>query len=564
MEAKLGRERSMEIESQEADLPELLPARMLNEFVYCPRLVYLEWVDARWADSADTEHGHWVHRKVDRKQEVVPDPEEEALIGRATSVRLESVELGLLAVVDRVEGDGDSVTPVDIKRGKPSGDGTPWPADRIQVLAQAALLRDAGHTVDRGILYYAATHQRVEVLVDDAAIAELQEVVAEARVVASAPRPPLPLVASRKCPRCSLVGLCLPDETNALLFRDEGAARTIVPRDPDTRPLYLTKQGASVGIRGGRLRVTKGDEVLAELRLIDVSQLCVYGNVQVSAQALGALWESGIPVLWFTYGGWFRGWAQGEMSKYVELRRRQTAVHAQGGFDIARKIVAGKIKNCRTLLRRNSREDVSVEVEQLAVLAKAAECAESPGSLLGFEGAAARAYFARFSSMLTGDEDFAREFDGNGRSRRPAPDPVNALLGFVYALLVKDLVATCLAVGLDPYLGVYHRPRYGRPALALDLMEEFRPLIADSVVVSVLNNGEVSVSDFVRKGGAAWLTADGRKAVIRAYERRMDTVITHPVFKYKISYRRVLDVQTRILAGVVIGEVSEYIPMTTR
>lgn len=145
-----------------------------------------------------------------------------------------------------------------------------------------------------------------------------------------------------------------------------------------------------------------------------------------------------------------------------------------------------------------------------------------------------------------------------------AQRPINALLGFTYSLLVKDMVAICLGVGLDPYLGVYHRPRYGRPALALDLIEEFRPLIADSVVVNVLNNGEVTESSFRRSGQSVWLTADGRKAVIRAYERRLDTQIKHPVFKYRISYRRVMDVQARIFAAVMIGEIDEYSPMTTR
>lgn len=545
------------------DVPEHIPARMLNEFVYCPRLFYLEWVDDQWAENADTEQGRFTHRAVDKRESALPDPEFADLLKRASSVRIESARLGLVAVIDRVEGHDDHVFPVDTKKGRPDSDGRPWPADRIQVLTQAALLAEAGYQVNRATLYYAETHQRVDISFSDAEFDEVTEVAAAAREVASKPRPPLPLVHSPKCPRCSLVGLCLPDETNALLARDDTPVRTIVPRDPDHRPLYVSEQGAYVGVRSARLRVTKAREELAEIRLIDVSQLCVYGNVQVSSQALAELWDRGVPVLWFTYGGWLRGWAQGEMSKYVELRRRQTAVHAQGGFDIARQMIAGKIKNCRTLVRRNARTDIEAEVAQLGNLAEKAVNAESAASLLGVEGTAARIYFNTFPRMI-GSALTASEFDINGRTRRPAPDPINALLGFTYSLLTKDLVATCLGVGLDPYLGVYHRPRYGRPALALDLMEEFRPLIADSVVLNVLNNGEVSDSSFVRKGRAVWLTAEGRKSVIRAYERRIDTKIKHPVFKYRISYRRVMDVQARILAAVVIGELAEYTPMTTR
>lgn len=131
-------------------------------------------------------------------------------------------------------------------------------------------------------------------------------------------------------------------------------------------------------------------------------------------------------------------------------------------------------------------------------------------------------------------------------------------------MLTRDLVAVCLGVGLDPHLGVYHRSRYGRPALALDLAEEFRPLIADSVVVGLLNNGEISQRDFIRRAGAVSLTSEGRRTVLRAYERRLEVEVTHPVFGYKISYRRVLDVQARLLAAVIVGEIPEYHAMVTR
>ncbi|MFO7166211.1 CRISPR-associated exonuclease Cas4/endonuclease Cas1 fusion [Mycolicibacterium hassiacum DSM 44199] len=544
-------------------IPEHIPARMLNEFVYCPRLFYLEWVDDRWADSADTEQGRFTHRASDRREGSLPDPEFAAILKNVSSVRIQSDRLGLVAVIDRVEGEDGYVCPVDIKKGRPDPDGLPWPADRVQALAQAALLKDAGYRVRKAVLYYAETHQRVDVPVTPEGLDEVTEIAARAREVACRPRPPLPLVHSPKCPRCSLLGLCLPDETNALLARDDLPVRTIVPRDPDHRPLYVTEQGAYVGVRSGRLRITKDREELAEVRLIDVAQLCVYGNVQVSTQALSELWARGTPVLWFSYGGWLRGWAQGEMSKYVELRRRQTAVHAQGGFDIARQLIVGKIKNSRTLLRRNARADVSAELAQLGRLAERAATADSASSLLGIEGAAARIYFSAFPRMIA-PEFATAEFDTNGRKRRPAPDPINALLGFTYSLLLKDMVATCLGVGLDPYLGVYHRPRYGRPALALDLMEEFRPLIADSVVINALNNGEVSSTSFSRKGRAVWLTAQGRKAVMRAYERRLDTRVRHPIFKYQVTYRRVMDIQARIAAAVMVGEIEQYSPMTTR
>lgn len=547
------------------DVPTLIPARMLNEYTYCPRLFYLEWVDDRWAPNADTAEGDLAHRRVDVAAGSLPDPQDAEFLSRATSVRLSSDELGVVAIIDRVDtGDGGAI-PVDVKKGSPAKDGAPWPADRIQILTHALLLRDAGYRVDECAVYYAATRQRLTVTVTDDALDEVRKVIIDARHIAQGALPPAPFIDSPKCPRCSLVGLCLPDETNALLARSETPPRRIVPRDPDHRPMYVTEQGGYVGIRGGRLRITKDGELLAGSRLIDVAQLCLFGNVQVSAQALGELWARGIPVLWFSFGGWLRGWATGEPSKYVELRRRQVVVHAQGGHAIARSLIAGKIRNSRTLLRRNSRTVVATTVAQLAQLGVQAERSERFDELLGIEGTAARLYFGSFTTMITTTQyPMIANFDLNGRSRRPPPDILNCLLSFSYSLLVKDLVAICLGVGLDPFLGVMHRPRFGRPALALDLAEEFRPLVAESTVVNMINNGEIGQHHFARRNRGVTLTSDGRRKVIRAYERRLDITVTHPVFRYKISYRRVLDVQARIMAAVMIGELDDYVPMVTR
>ena len=548
------------------DSPELLPARMLNEYVYCPRLFYFEWVDQRWADSHDTEQGHFAHRAVDKRTGSLPEPESAEVPARVTSLRIESHALGLVAVLDRVEDGGDgTVVPVDTKKGKPAVNGLPWSADVVQLYAQAALLRDAGYEVDRGVLYYAEVHKRLVIPIGNTEVAVAVEIADEARKVAASENAPLPLVGSNRCPRCSLLGLCMPDETNALLRRDSSPPRRIIPRDPDSRPLYVTAHGAAVGLKGGRIQVVQKGSERTEVLLIDVSQLCVFGNVQVSSQLLAELWARGIPVLWFSYNGWLRGWAQGEMSKYVQLRIAQACLDDRTALGISRLLISGKIKNARTLLRRNSRIDTEQSVQALAAMADSAAGAASPAELLGIEGAAARVYFENFSGILRGTQaTIAAEFDSNGRKRRPAPDPINALLGYVYSLLVKDFVAVCIGVGLDPYLGVYHRPRYGRPALALDLMEEFRPLVADSTVIGMLNNGEVTSGDFERRSGGCWLTLQGRRKVIRAYERRLDVKVTHPVFKYKVSYRRVLDVQARILASVIIGELPAYTPMVTR
>lgn len=543
---------------------DLLPARMVNEFVYCPRLFYLEWVEGRFADSDDTRVGRQVHRRVDNEAGAAPLPAEGEW-NAARSVTLSSQQLGVIAKIDVIEGIDGSVVPVDYKKGEPQADGKPWPSDEVQACIQAMVLRDNGYRTDRAELYYATPRRRVSIELSSERLARVTDIIATVRKVAEQSTAPLPLVNSPKCVRCSLVGLCLPDETNALLARQEQQPRRLVPRDPDQRPVYVTEPGSFVGVRGARLEVTRDKEKIASFRLIDIQQLVVFGRVQISTQAIHECFAREIPILWMSAGGWLQGFAVGQLSRYVEVRRRQTAVHAQGGNGLAQRMIAGKIANCRTLLRRNARADVASTVLALKHLSTdARECDNFP-RLLGVEGTAARLYFAEFPKMLSDAcTMFAAEFSALGRNRRPPPDALNALLSFCYSMLTKDLVAVTIGVGLDPFIGVLHRSRYGRPALALDLAEEFRPLIADSVVIGVLNNGEIGPHDFIRRAGAVALTSAGRKTVLKAYERRLETRIKHPVFGYQISYRRVLDVQARLLAAVLVGEIPEYFPMVTR
>lgn len=550
----------MSIDGGDGVIPALVPARMVNEFSYCPRLFHLEWVQSQFEHNADTVEGAWRHRAVDKVAGRVPDAENTEELRRATSVSLGSERLGLIAVIDLLQADGPKVVPVDFKKGAPPDHETAWEPEMVQLCVQGLLLREHGYQCDEGVLYFAATRERRTIAFTDELVQRTLQLVEELKQVALAEIPPSPLIDSPKCPRCSLVGICLPDETNTLLGLTERSPRRLTPRDSAARPMYVTEQGAYVGVRGGRVHVTRKTEVLGEARLIDVSQLNIYGNAQASTQLLHECFKREIPVMWFSYGGWFSGMAEGLPSKNIELRRRQFGVVAQAGLSVARRVVEGKIRNCRTMLMRNSRDRNETAIASLKALADKALIAESTQSLLGIEGAAARSYFSQFSSMLRTDLGF----DFEGRNRRPPKDPVNCLLSYVYSMLTKDLTVVALGVGLDPYLGFYHRPRFGRPALALDLAEEFRPIIADSTVISLVNNGEIRPSDFLVRSVGVALTPDGRRKVINAYERRLDTEVTHPVFGYRVTYRRILEVQVRLLAAYLVREVPDYVAFRTR
>jgi CRISPR-associated protein Cas1 len=545
------------------DLPDLVPARMLNEYVYCPRLFFLEWVEELWASNADVAEGLRRHRRVDSGGGAAPLPDEGPLVA-ARSVELASESLGISAKLDLVEGVDGGVVPVDTKKGRPRPDGSAWDADAVQVCAQVMLLREQGYQCERGEVYYAETRQRVVVEPTAELIDRTLSVVAAARQTAARLEPPAPLDGSPKCARCSLVGICLPDEVRVLSGGRKQPPRRLIAPDSDARPVYVTEQGAVVGQDGGRLIVSKQREQLASVRLIDVSHVGVYGNVQVTAQAVRSLIERDIDIFYFTYGGWLVGMTTGLPTKNVMLRIRQTARAAQGDVDVARRMIAGKIRNGRVLLRRNGGDAVATVVDQLGRLASAAEEATSTATLLGIEGTAARLYFSALPRLVNRvDELPGPPFTGL-RNRRPPTDAMNCLLSFCYSLLVKDMTAACLAVGFDPYIGLYHRPRFGRPALALDLAEEFRPLLADSVAVTLVNNREIAASDFLVRAGAVTLTADGRRTVIRAWERRLSTHIRHPLFGYSVSYRRAIELQARILAAHLLGELPQYEPMVTR
>lgn len=599
-------ERLVDPKPTDLELPDLIPARMLNEFTYCPRLGYLEWVQGEFADNLDTLEGTFGHRRVDkpsRKPVAAPDakdnmtdsetraspPATPAPISdtiHSRSLMLSAPTEGLIAKLDLLEIDGTEATPVDYKRGKapdiPEG---AWEPERVQLCAQGLILRENGFGCTSGVLYFIGSKKRVAIEFDDELVARTRQLIVELRQTAAANKLPPPLIDSPKCPRCSLVGICLPDETRVLAQLDEELAeartgqqatdpgndqrkscpprvRKLLPARDDTLPMYVKEHGAVIGKSGDRLTVKKRGELLGQRRLMDVSQLCLYGNSMVSATALRELTTRGIPICHFSYGGWFHGITSGLSHKNVELRIRQFAVAADPSeaLEFARAFVVGKMRNARTLLRRHLDSSHKPLLAELDEYRKRAERIDNEASLLGLEGMAAKTYFSGFFKLLGGNPDF----DVNGRNRRPPRDPVNAVLSFVYSLLVKELTITLQAVGFDAMRGFFHRPRYGRPSLALDLAEEYRPLIGDSVVLTAFNNGELTSDRFLERAGAVTLTDSGRNAVISAFERRMDSEVTHPVFGYRISYRRILEVQARLLSRAVLGELTHYTPFCTR
>ena len=561
----------------------LLPARMVNEYVYCARLAYLEWVQGEWADSADTVEGRHSHRRVDKARGTPPEPaakggtesandEEERI--HVHSLELSSDTLGLIAKLDLAEFEGRRAVPVDYKRGKrPHVPHGAYEPERVQLCVQALLLEEHGYEVSEGVLYFVASRERVKVVFDDELRAATHAACAGLRLIAMGGQAPPPLENSPKCPRCSLAAICMPDELHYLRTQQTPPRPLAVGQAP-ALPMYVQARGAKVAKKGEVLEVSVDDVKVASARLMDVSQLVLQGGVYLTGPAQHELMARGVPITWLSHGGWFLGHTIGLGHKNVELRTAQYRASFDPGhcLRLARDLVAAKIRNQRTLLRRNWKRGEAPE-ELLAAFRHdidAAERAHDLAQLLGVEGNAAARYFRHFKQMLSLPDESEGEatkdwpFDFERRTRRPPTDAVNAMLSYAYALLSRSVAVTLTAVGFDSYRGFFHQPRYGRPALALDVMEPFRALLADSTVLTAINNGEVTPDDFVSAGGAVNLNERGRRAFIAAFERRMGQEITHPVFGYSAQYRQIVEIQCRLLARHLLGEVDRYPNFTTR
>ncbi len=590
---------------------DLLPLRMLNEYAYCPRLFHFMHVEGRWADNQFTIEGKHAHRRVDALDHLLPEAATPGAAGPnsspavsgvepptasgvepaaaapasgeeppavARSVPLSSDLLGLTAKLDLVATEGDMAIPVETKRGRvPENEQRSYEPERVQLMAQGLLLREQGYRCDHGLLYFAGSRTRVRIEFTAELEARTRELLALARAAVHLTVLPPPLEDSPKCVGCSLAGICLPDETNALLHApadpstpipaDGRPMRRLYPVRDDATPFYVQEQGAYVGVSKQRIIVKKSGEELASVRLADMSQLVLCGNIQVSTQAIQILCEASIPVVYLSTGHWFYGIAHGIhlRNAYDRAAQFRFAAEPRECLAFARRLVSDKAENQRTLLRRNAPSDPATDraladIDQLAGRIAAVESVES---LLGIEGAVAAAYFSRFSTLLK-PRDFDAQWDFNGRNRRPPRDPVNALLSFGYAMLSKECTVALLAEGLDPWWGLYHQPRHGRPALALDIMEPFRPAVVDSAVISAINTGMVRRSGFDISPSGCILKPEGRKAFIRAYDARLDQLITHPVFDYRCSWRVVIRLQARLLSRWFRGGIPAYTSITTR
>lgn len=341
--------------------------------------------------------------------------------------------------------------------------------------------------------------------------------------------------------------------------------------------LYVTTEDTVLRKADERLKVTRQKETLIDVPLLKVSSVVLFGRVSVTPDAMQSLLEHQIDLCFLTAFGKYIGRMQPPVSGNSLLRKAQfrAAESTSQCLQLSQGFIKGKLANMRVLLVRQAREEqegadrwraLDAAITRIKLAESSLARAQDVDQARGYEGEASAQYFGVFDHLIKQHGQHGQDgFRFEKRLKRPPTDPVNAMLSFGYALLANDLHSAINIVGLDPYVGYLHADRHGKPSLALDLMEEFRALVVDSVVLTMINKRMMTPDDFESQlGGVCRMTDAARRTFLRQYEERKLTEFRHPIFNYKMSYRQAFEMQTRILAKALKGEIEEYVPLLTK
>jgi len=331
--------------------------------------------------------------------------------------------------------------------------------------------------------------------------------------------------------------------------------------------LYITQDDSYIGRTDERLTVRANKRTLLDVPLLKLDGIVVLGRATVSPAVVIELLERKIALSFLTHTGRYLGRLEPELTKNIFVRAAQWKAIApsEPALHVVRGFVRGKLKNYRNALMRAQRESPELPLQsaitQLEQAIAPIDRTHAIDSLRGLEGSGSAAYFGSFKHLIRADG-----FQFQSRNRRPPTDPVNALLSLGYALLRHDVQSAINLVGFDPYLGYLHTERYGRPSLALDLMEEFRPLVVDAVVLSGINRRAIAPQDFVTEplSGAVSLTSDGLRTFLRLYEQKKQSKFKHPVLQTQCSYQEAFEIQARLLAKYLMAETDKYPPLVLK
>jgi CRISPR-associated protein Cas1 len=332
--------------------------------------------------------------------------------------------------------------------------------------------------------------------------------------------------------------------------------------------LYITRQGAYVHKERETIVIEHERKKLMQVPIHSVSGVFCFGSVMVSPALMGFCGENNVNLAFFTEYGRFYGRLQGRKSGNVLLRRAQYHASSDISLEIARSIIAAKLVGSRNVLLRQKRNNGSSETLERAIKSIAASLRQTKhsdniDSLRGIEGDAAASYFSVFGELI--NANIREDFTFSGRNRRPPRDPINTMLSFVYSILGQDMSAALNGVGLDPQVGYLHTDRPGRDSLAQDLLEEFRPWLADRLVLSLINRRQIKASDFVKEAsGAVKMSDQARKQLLVAFQERKQQEVMHPFLKEKVAIGIIPHIQAMLLARHLRQDLERYPPCVLR
>jgi len=524
----------------------------LHALAYCPRLFYLEEVEELYTQDAAVFAGRRLHTELEKQE----DEEWEELF-------LESEELGLRGRLDALRTRDGQTIPYEHKRGRAHRDENKqpqaWESDRLQILAYACLLESAQSIqIKEGRIRYHADNVLVHIPLDDAGRATVREAIEKARSLRQSTHRPPVTDNERLCTRCSLAPVCLPEEARLAHDREWQPIR-LFPEDDERQVIHVLEPGTCVGRTGEQIKITRRNQPLETVPSRQVGQLVLHSFSQISTQALHFCADQGIGVHFVSGGGRYLGSFDTRNGSIQRRIRQYTALCLPDTcLELARKLVACRAQGQRKFLMRGkgkakANERLTKAIAQMKAVLKLVPQAKSLESLLGYEGNLAALYFDALPNLIS--QDAPREMVFNARNRRPPKDRFNCLLGFGYALLLKDVMNAILTVGLEPALGFYHQPRSQAAPLALDLMEIFRVPLVDMIIMASVNRNQWDIkADFDIRGQQVWLSETGKRKFVELYENRKQETWKHPATGYSLTYRRLLELEVRLLEKEWMGE----------
>ncbi len=535
------------VEEPAEDEP-LLRVMALHALLYCERLFYLEEVEEIRVADAAVYAGRRLH------DQILP---EEGETRERRSLEISSPQWGIFGKVDAVRKRDGAWVVYEHKRGRcrrgPNKKPLAWPSDRLQAIAYSVLLEeDLGQPVTQARVRYHRDKVTAFVDIDDTAREDLRQAISRAQALRrSSKRPPVQ-ENERVCARCSLNVVCLPEEERLAEQKTSKPTPTFFPANREGQTLHVVSPRAQVSRSGETLviRPEEGEATKVPIRQID--SVVIHGYAQITTQAIHLCSQQGISVQWLTGGGRFAAATMDSFGR-VQQRLRQYQALSDDAFclHLARRLVLCKIESqLRYLLRgtrgQESRQACQSEIARMRESLAQLSHAKSADTLRGLEGIAAKSYFATLPVLL--GSQVPDELRFSGRTKRPPRDRFNCLLGFGYSLIHSAVTRSILAVGLEPALGFYHRPRSAAHPLVLDLMELFRVPLWDMPLIGSLNRNQWDTDeDFELRPGHVWLSDSGRKKALGLFEQRLQESYKHPHTGQSLTYARMIELEVRLL-----------------